>query len=38
MDLSKAFECLDHDLLLAKLDAYRFSRNARNLISSYLSD
>ena len=38
MDLSKAFDCLDHDLLLAKLDAYGFSRNALILICSYLSD
>ena len=38
MDPSKAFDCLDHDLLFAKLDAYGFSRNALNLICSYLSD
>ena len=38
MDLSKAFDCLDHDLLLAKLDAYGFSRNALLLICNYLSD
>ena len=38
MDLSTAFDCLDHDLLLAKLDAYGFSRNALILICSYLSD
>ena len=38
MDLSKAFDCLHHGLLLAKLDAYGFSHNALNLIFSYLSD
>ena len=38
MDLSKALDCLDHDLLLAKLDAYGFGRNALILICNYLSD
>ena len=38
MDLSKAFDTLDHDLLTAKLHAYGFSKNALRLIKSYLSD
>ena len=38
MDLSKAFDCLDHELLLAKLDAYGFSKNALRFIHSYLTD
>ena len=38
MDLSKAFDTLDHDLLVAKLHAYGFSNNALRLIKSYLSD
>ena len=35
-DLSKAFDCLLHDLLLAKLHAYGFSFSALKLIHSYL--
>ena len=38
MDLSKAFDCLNHELLLAKLHAYDFSRSAVTLIHSYLSN
>ena len=37
-DLSKALDCLNHDLLLAKLDAYGFSNEALKFISSYLKD
>ena len=37
-DLSKAFDCLPHGLLLAKLKAYGLDLSACNLIASYLSD
>ena len=36
MDLSKAFDCLSHRLLLSKLHAYGMSLNACTLIRSYL--
>ena len=35
-DLSKAFDCLNHNLLLAKLNAYGFGREALEFVSSYL--
>ena len=38
MDLSKAFDCLPHDLLVAKLAAYGFDRNTLKLFHSYLKD
>ena len=38
MDLSKAFVCLPHDLLLSKLSAYGLSESAVSLMKSYLSD
>ena len=37
MDLSKAYDCLPHDLLVAKLEAYGVGKAALNLISNYLS-
>ena len=37
-DLSKAFDCLDHELLIAKLHAYDFSLPALRLINDYLSN
>ena len=38
MDLSKAFNTLNHNLLLAKLNAYGFSFNAIKFVQSYLSE
>ena len=38
MDLSKAFDCIKHDLLLAKLNAYGFSREALRLVNSFLEN
>ena len=37
-DLSKAFDCLVHDLLIAKLAAYGFDHLSLKLIFSYLTD
>ena len=37
-DLSKAFDCLNHNLLLAKLDAYGFHKEAIEFIRTYLKD
>jgi hypothetical protein len=36
-DLSKAFDCISHDLLIAKLKAYKFNNNAIKLVFDYLS-
>ena len=38
MDLSQAFDCLPHDLLIEKLQAYGLVPDAASLLSSYLSD
>ena len=38
MDLSKAYDCLPHDLLIAKLEAYGVDKGALKLISNYLSN
>ena len=38
MDLSKAFDCMNHELLLAKLYAYGFSKNSIKVINSYLKN
>ena len=37
-DLSKAFHCLSHDFLLAKLNAYGISLPVLKLVQSYLSN
>ena len=37
-DLSKAFDCLPHELLIAKLEAYGFDEKALTLIYNYLSN
>ena len=33
-DLSKAFNCLSHELLIAKLDAYGFDKDTLKLVNS----
>ena len=38
MDFSKAFDTINHDLLIAKLDAYRFSKNPLLFILSFLKN
>ena len=38
MDLSKAFDTINHELLIAKLHAYGFGIDALKIIHSYLSD
>ena len=36
MDLSKAYDCLPHDLLIAELEAYGFGMSSLRLLYSYL--
>ena len=37
-DLSKAFDCLVHDFLIAKLEAYGFTYESLKLINNYPTD
>ena len=37
-DLSKAFDCLNHDLLIAKLNAYDLDIYSLNILKHYLSN
>ena len=37
-DLSKAFDCLHHELLIPKLKVYGFDQSSLSFIYSYLSD
>ena len=38
MDLSKAFDCLPHNLLLLKLEAYGLTKQSLNLLKNYLEE
>ena len=37
-DLSKAFNCLSHDLLITKLHAYGFNIDSLSILQDYLSN
>ena len=37
MDLSKAYDCLPHDLIIAKFEAYGLSKSSLSLLPDYLT-
>ena len=37
MDLSKAYDCISHELLIAKLECYGLDKISLKLILNYLS-
>ena len=37
-DISKAFDCLSHGVLIVKLNVYEFSISASRLVQNYLSN
>ena len=37
-DLSKAFDCISHDLFITKLEAYSFQTDALIFVYDYLSN
>ena len=38
LDFSKAFDTINHELVIAKLNAYGFDKNSLSVINSFLSD
>ena len=38
MDLSKAFDCLPHNLLLLKLESYGLTKQSLKLLRNYLEE
>jgi hypothetical protein len=38
LDIRKAFDCVDHDILLSKLNYYGISGKANKLLKSYIKD
>ena len=38
MDLSKAFDCIKHDFLIAKFAAYGFDSHPLSFVFSYLNE